>query len=416
MTSVALADWWRVARGQGVSMRRWNKQNTPDPLPAHVGLWLDRMLAEPYSHKEEQEWTGRQQLYNAAVRALAPGESPEGDPPAVQGYRSLFVAWRDAMESGGPGVLRRCTPFAARSRILLHPASNSSITDGSILLHHTYGVPYLPGSALKGILRARLDRMAAGKNPEAQRLQDLTGEILGRLGSPSGAGEEADIPGLASLLDFHDALWIPERPDRKLVSANDWSPLALDIVNPHHPDYYTEKEGKRCPPCDMDEPIPVQRLSYSPQARFLVVAEAPDLPELTPWLDWLLDDVLVAALAEDGIGAWTTAGYGRLAPVDPPRRTPSITNLSKPSPTIADAPWLPAQMFYDAGRGELRARLVGPREASASRLQTQTLLASLSEDLRSALQKNRKRNVEVRIAAEGLQWRIVDLRLAEAQQ
>lgn len=416
MTQIPLADWWRVARGQGVSMRRWNKQSTPDPLPAHVGLWLDRMLAEPYSHKEEQEWTGRQQLYDAAIRALALKESPEEDPPAVQSYRPLFTAWREEMESGGPGTVRRCTPFAAGSRILLHPASNSSVTDGSILLHHTYGVPYLPGSALKGILRARLDRMAAGQSPEAQRLQDLTGEILGRLGNPSGANDDVDVPGLASLLDFHDALWIPEKPDQPLISTNEWSPLALDIVNPHHPSYYTEKEGKRHAPCDTDEPVPVHRLSYSPHARFLVVTEAPDLPALTPWLDWLLDDVLPAALAEDGIGAWTTAGYGRLAPVHP-RRNTAGTTTSEPELTVADDPWLPVQaMLYDAGRGELRALLPDQREPRASRLQTQALLANLPDDLRSALQRNRKRKVEVRIAAEGRQWRLVELRLAEIQQ
>jgi len=400
MTSIPLSDWWPVARGRGARMRTSQAEDEPTPLPAHVGLWLDRMLSQSFLQKEEkrdQEWTGRRQLYRAAVAALAPAPNPENDPPAVRGYRSLFEDWKTALQAHDRSVVRRCIPFISTSRILLHPASNSTVTDGTILLHHTYGVPYIPGSALKGALRSRLDKLAAGKGPEARRIREITGEILGRLGS-----DPADEEGLASLLDFYDALWIPEPPS----NLKGWSPLALDIVNPHHPTYYTERGGERGLPGDSDEPIPVQRLSLAPKAQFLVVVEAPSAPELTPWLDWLLDEVLAAALADDGIGAWTSAGYGRLVPVDQPSAT-TATKGPQPTPT---ADWQPAQILYDAGKGELTAVL--PREPKALRKEAGELLEKLDPGLRETILKKKKARAEVQIGLEGISLRIVGLRPA----
>lgn len=399
MSPVPLADWWPVARGAGASMRLGRQLEDPAPLPAHPGLWLDRMLAEP-AHEKGQEWLGRRQLYLTAVKALAPNASP----PAVQAYRPIFEAWKAALEKSEEGIARHFLTVKARSRILLHPASNGTVTEGSLLLHHTYGVPYLPGSALKGVLRSRLDRFST-----VPGLRDLTSELLGDLrrivSEPASAEEEAS--GLASLVDFYDALWIPEAPPE---AAGNWSPLALDIVNPHHPEYYTGGGNGRRPPSDMDEPRPVHRLSLAPQARFLIVAEAPDAPELAPWLRWLLHDVLATALAEDGIGAWTSAGYGRLETIGerPDRRATARASQGPPP-----AEWQAGHLLYDAGSGELRGRLADGRKARAQRASSKDLLASLPEAMQTALVK-RKREipVEMEITPEGLSWRLVAVREA----
>jgi CRISPR-associated protein Cmr6 len=386
--TIDLGDWWRVARGAGAVMRGWEAEDAPSRLPAHVGLWLDRMLAEPYK-QGRQEWTGRQQLYRTAEKALAPGAASDQAPPAVESYRPLFAAWREALEEQEPGVERHFLTFEATSRILLHPASNSTVTDGSILLHHTYGVPYLPGSAIKGVVRSRLERMSRGE--EAQRFGDLAGEMLGVLG-------------LASLIDFLDALWIPEGPGGK---SPGWSPLALDIVNPHHPSYYTAGEGGRRPPSDMDDPVPVHRLSLAPRTRFLVVAETPRSPEIAPWLKWLLEEVLVRALAEDGIGAWTSAGYGRLKRVE-------TGKVARPEAVPPVSDWQPALVIYQAGPGELTAVLRDGRRARAGREQSRAMLASIPESLRTALTVRSKREAtaEVQVSREGAAWRLIALRRA----
>lgn len=397
MSPVPLVDWWPVARGAGAVMRLGRELGGPSPLPAHPGLWLDRMLAEPAQKK--QEWLGRRQLYLTAVDALA----PRREPPAVQAYRPIFEAWKAAMEKPEPGIARHFLTVEARRRILLHPASNGTVTEGSLLLHHTYGVPYLPGSALKGVLRSRLDRFAA-----VPGLRDLTSELLGDLQrtGPETGNPEGDAPGLASLVDFYDALWIPEAPAE---AEERWSPLALDIVNPHHSEYYTGGGNGRRPPSDMDEPKPVHRLSLAPKTRFLIVAEAPDAPKLAPWLSWLLDEVLVTALVEDGIGAWTSAGYGRLEKVG---GLPGV----KKAVRVEEAPpdeWQTGHLFYEAGSGELRARLTDGRKPWASRNRVQELLASLPEGVRTTLIKRRREvPAEMKVSPEGLNWRIVAVREA----
>jgi CRISPR-associated protein Cmr6 len=410
---IELAGWWPVARGAGASMRPWREGERPATLPAHVGLWLDRMLAEPHLYKG-QEWRGRRELYDTAVEALAPSSTRAADPPAVASYRPVFDAWRKAVGASEPGIVRRVFALEALDRILLHSASNATVTEGSVLLHHTYGVPYLPGSALKGAVRTRLDRQSAGTDEEASRLRALAAEILGCLASERPAPEVAadgpkeDEPsGLASLVDFYDALWIPpEIPPR---NRERWSPLAVDIVNPHHPTFNTSQAGGRSLPRDTDEPVPVHRLSLAPGACFLAVVEARDFPGVGAWLDWLRDEILSKALAEDGIGAWTTADYGRLK-----MQTPTGAAKREVSPAAEE--WHRVRLIYEAGSGSLSAALPDGRRAEAGREQTRKLLAGLPEKLQEALTKSKKREApaEVQVGPEGIRWRLVAVRPASS--
>lgn len=95
-------------------------------------------------------------------------------------------------------------------------------------------------------------------------------------------------------------------------------PLALDVVNPHHGDYYTKGGGgDRKPPLESDAPIPTHRLTVRPGTSFLVRVEASDNSALSPWLDWVVDTLVLPALDWEGIGTRTTSGYGRLVEVDP---------------------------------------------------------------------------------------------------
>ena len=64
-------------------------------------------------------------------------------------------------------------------------------------------------------------------------------------------------------------------------APDDWSPLAVDIVTPHHSDYYsgkTDESGRRVPAADYDDPVPTQRLSIRPGTRFKIVVEFATAP------------------------------------------------------------------------------------------------------------------------------------------
>jgi len=406
----------RRRRGQGAG--RDGLRRIPDSAPAHAGLWLDRMLAEAWS-PGERGWPARGDLYRAAVECLDPAAAGARPESAVVTYRRVFARFREAVTRPRPGTAIESVELRAASRLLLHTAAHETVTEGSLLLHHTYGVPYLPGSALKGAARSRLLALA-DRESEAARRDQLRAWADGLLGFVRDNGRVASAGGpqeartQAALVDFLDALWIPDPATPR--------PLALDIVNPHHPDYYTiRRSDGRSLPTDGDSPIPVERLSVAPGARFLLVAEAP--ADLAAWLRWLVREILVPALAEDGLGAWTSSGYGRLiASGQPggraPERRSALTGAGVPSGTpaggdpTAGSGWQPATVIWSPGNAELSAHLADGRRALARQQAARALLDAAPEDLRRRLLEGKKRraDLEVEIQPEGTSWRLVGMR------
>jgi hypothetical protein len=243
----------------------------------------------------------------------------------------------------------------------------------------------------------------------------LLEELLGRIASDeakSAGGGEDRPKALASMIDFQDALWIPERPTQVLPG---WSPLALDIVNPHHPGYYTSGgSGKRRLPRDSDEPSPVHRLTVTPGCRFLVVLEVGRSPGVEPWLDWLIERVMLPALEEDGIGAWSAAGYGRLRPVV--GRRPQARSQAR-SPELIAA-WQKAHLFRIRGSGELVAILADGKRASVRGREAQEQFERLPERLQNRLERKKQQEelVEVRALPEGGSWKLVEIREVEVSE
>ena len=369
--------------------RKLEEKELPEPLPGHVGLWLDRMLDGPFD-PQVSGWPGRRRLYEVAEAAL------RAEPPAVSTYRQIFRRWESALAAPHPGVHRRTIPLEATSRLLLHPASGESVTEGAVLLHHTYSVPYLPGSALKGLARARIERApsAAGATPPAKLAEALFG--------PMRVGEQDREDERASYLEFLDALWIPEKP----VGRASWrGPLALDVVTPHHSAYYSQGNGARPLPTDGDNPIPVHRLTVAPGTLFLLVVESDE--NVSRWTDFVVDRVLLPALAEDGIGAATVAGYGRAKPQSSPGQAPSRGAPPRASTTS----WSSHRVAWDRSTRTLRANVEGAASAIADEPTAKALLEALGEATRSRLvDKGREILLEVQITREGSWSRIVGLR------
>jgi CRISPR-associated protein Cmr6 len=160
------------------------------------------------------------------------------------------------------------------------------VRETSIALLHTWGVPYLPGSALKGLASAAAHqlgndapwRKAVQKSPQGEDHKLLFGDTT-----------------IQGCVTFHDAWWIPERNDAPL-------PLDLDVMTVHHPDYYRDGQSA---PADWDEPNPVAFMTA--RGKYLVALSGPEawVVRAGQWLE--------AGLAELGLGAKTQAGYGRMA-------------------------------------------------------------------------------------------------------
>jgi CRISPR type III-B/RAMP module RAMP protein Cmr6 len=375
------------------SMPEWN-------APEHVGVWLNRCyLGENLGRNFGQDLDGkpkplRKALYERAIDALRLGQ------PAVAAYKLFFERWRRELCDRPQGL--KVIEIEASSRVLLHPSSNASVTDGSLLLHHTYGVPYLPGSGLKGLARAWLRRTTdAAERREGSRSDArdsaLVRSLFGYLPRPDEPTKD-DVPSQAAVVEFHDALWLPEAPaDPDGLKA--WkSPLALDIVNPHHTKYYTGDEA----PGDTEEPVPTHRLSVAPGTRFLLVLEGAT-SDAGPWVDYLANDVLVPALDTMGFGAWTSAGYGRFA-------KPSG---SSESPTKAEPPieWHVVKVDYLPNKRSLAAMMPGlPHKATADEKATQAMLEQLSPSSSAALRDKKWRRLCVGFQANGNGLTIVGLK------
>jgi CRISPR-associated protein Cmr6 len=157
-----------------------------------------------------------------------------------------------------------------------------------LVWHRTLGVPYLPGSSVKGLIRAWAERWGGSTD---------TGEVI-RLFGPRGEDAKAH-PSTGALVVF-DAL--PVQPPR----------LDVDIMNPHYAPYY--QEGK--PPADYHLPVPIFFLAVAPgQAFEFALAPRPGVygreeaeqakADLTTGMSLLQD-----ALASIGAGGKTAVGYG----------------------------------------------------------------------------------------------------------
>jgi CRISPR-associated protein Cmr6 len=258
----------------------------------NAALWLERYLTDV-----EAKGPGRQEHFDQLVaRVVVPDD-----------YRRFFERWRDSVQAFEP-----CTQTAEALVLgrMVVGLGAESVLETSIALHRTYGVPYIPGSALKGLAAA-----AAHK-----RLEDPAWRKIGDDGAigPSHRSLFGDQES-AGYVTFHDALWIPN---------GDKLPLDLDVMTVHHPDYYQGKND--APPADWDNPNPVAFVSA--RGRYLLA-----LTGLEEWVRVAME-ILRDALEQDGIGAKTAAGYGRMSV--PVKRAPEPINWE---------PMIQSLNFGDAG-------------------------------------------------------------------
>jgi len=154
--------------------------------------------------------------------------------------------------------------------------------------HRTLGVPYLPGSSVKGLMRAWLEQWNDGDDTTLQTVQRLFG-----VGPDPGLTAKDE----AGALIVFDAL--PARVPK----------LELDILNPHYGPYYQDPEHN--PPADYYSPVPIFfltvaagqlfRFCLAPRPGARIVREKDVEQGL---------ELLQAALETLGAGGKTAVGYG----------------------------------------------------------------------------------------------------------
>lgn len=224
---------------------------------------------------------------------------------------------------------------------------NPNPLETSLTLHPQYGIPLIPGSAVKGLTRSgrlleiggetgvyplpppetearrtrreltpleKLERLLLSED-ECERSELLTSlrqdkSVLESLsaGAPPSPVTEPETGDLLvhngdafrrafgttqrqGQVDFLDALPLPG-----------WT-YELDVMTPHYGDYYQ----KDAPPADWLDPTPITFLTIGRNSRFRFDVIGKDeglLGDVTGWLK--------NALAELGLGGKTSAGYGEM--------------------------------------------------------------------------------------------------------
>lgn len=229
--------------------------------PSHAGLALQRYLRE---HDDQKE----------AVRELLKHIANTLVPPV---YQDAFKRWQRALEGAVWLEATTRTPLAIG-------LGNSSPLENGLALHHTYGVPYLPGSALKGLLRRVAERYGLSQQERAV--------LLGEGPDPRGKN-----PGSAAYLVYWDG-WLDPGSTR---------PFQQDVIAVHHPVYYGSR-GRQAWPTDFDDPNPVAFLSVRPGVKFHIPITCP-AENAQDW-PYKAAEMLKWGLEHLGLGGKTNAGYG----------------------------------------------------------------------------------------------------------
>ena len=264
-----------------------------------------------------------------------------------QFYKLQESLWKSKLEECGinPDEFLKDLRLETKTRLVVG-LGDESVYETSIKLHRNYGVPYIPGSALKGVakhysilnltdrlinehlsidffelakrVQDALETSVTDENDEKAvekavkdklKINNIPNEILDEFKSLRKIFGTQSYEG--SII-FFDAF--PTYECLKELTENNKPILELDIMNPHYQSYYSASENElktnvEKAPGDWHSPNPIFFLTV-PKGIEFQFAIAPRNEEGTKLLN-KAKEILISALKEFGVGAKTSLGYGR---------------------------------------------------------------------------------------------------------
>src|SRR5574337_1019316 len=286
-----------------------------------------------------------------------------------------------------------------------------------------YGLPYLPGSGIKGVLRQAARELAGGDWGDTHGWSEEKIHLLGCIELPTTdvlfgrETEGGDSDHVHGALSFWDA--IPQIPGDH---------LAVDVMTPHQSHYYQQrkdrKSGDSTSPHDSGAPNPISFLTLPPGTGFAfhVVCDvahltrlAPDLADSQRWQQ-LLTAAFEHAFEWLGFGAKTAVGYGamesetqRQRKLEEARRQQEAAKerekaeAQQRQQANAEA-WTGARPKFNRANGSLTVEK-GGQTAIALAPTGEALLQSLPADLQQKIKTNQFVKVTAYVA-EGVLVRI----------
>lgn len=211
----------------------------------------------------------------------------------------------------------------------------TSVYETSITLHHIYGIPYIPASSIKGVVRSWIiqqiiypnlleeDKTFEQLEPKEQNKKLEKAAMQGNVfAAIFGTDDNAsDSKAHRGNIIFFDAFPTSEPS------------IEVDIMTPHYSDYYGDTDNKKQKaPTDTESPIPIPFLTVAKDTKFQFIIgkqkggadlklkeeikNSPLITKSNNKLDENSDLIAITtywlkqALSQHGIGAKTAVGYG----------------------------------------------------------------------------------------------------------
>ncbi|ASA55741.1 type III-B CRISPR module RAMP protein Cmr6 [Vibrio gazogenes] len=175
----------------------------------------------------------------------------------------------------------------------------------NLFWHPTLGIPYLPGSALKGILKSFLMNTYPLNDAEKHDADfiDFIRRVFGSDECPETSDTDHQTKNQAGDYIFFDAL-----PTQKMT-------FVTDVMTPHFGNWYQDgatKTGQlNTTPNDWHDPVPIPFLALEDFELQLAVLPRPGSTEKAPTGELaFITDMLCSALSYQGAGAKSAVGYG----------------------------------------------------------------------------------------------------------
>ncbi|CDZ24328.1 hypothetical protein CCDG5_1213 [[Clostridium] cellulosi] len=167
------------------------------------------------------------------------------------------------------------------------PFGNLSVST----LHPVYGIPYIPASTLKGLMRHCWIEINCNGDNDAEEVLRLFGSSENE--TPK---DELEHENRMGQLIFFDSY-----PDAKCNGT-----LYRDVITPLYPLYYNNFGGK--PPTDDQKPVPIEFICIENMQFNIYIGSYEPLSNDEKSK---LENTLSYVFSEQGIGAKTSLGYGR---------------------------------------------------------------------------------------------------------
>lgn len=306
-------------------------------------------------------------------------------------------------------------------------------TETGMILDRNSGLPYIPASAVKGVLRLAhaldiaeqyaIDKIDVPQDNEGDFVIDDRLPTLRRYFGDTNTGKADSVRGQLVFLDAFPA---------------STPAIKTDIMNPHFGGYYSGKQG----PLETENPIPVKFLTVAPETELIFRCFSSSLPKqgqgaqvidvIRPF-DAKDEQSVIAmftrAFDQLGFGAKTSIGYGRFVLVakntadhfkglvaqDIEQRRQE-EEQRRQEEEIRRYPWRPllVELEQTTDWGMFRQKFLDNKKLQEHQTQQEVAerVKALAEQLRAANQKKweqaRDELLENWLAPSGLNWQTKD--------